>query len=222
MIAQFPDNRQFRQTLSVTTHERTAEHNRRCQARRTCQPIDDNQITAMPTRIRCDRSAYFIQVMRSFLLVLLLLSPACQHGVRLRGQVTIPAETLRGITAEHPAELVVQAKIPASQGHPSVEFPVAGVALCSPPRQATQQVPVSSFEFSCAPDQNAEITAWIVPRSIVEVNCLGEPTGHSRRFHPERGIALAEGHTSVKVASSGHAQSSCKSGSVDFDLTVGR
>lgn len=187
-----------------------------------CQPIDDSRITAMPTHIRCDRSAYSIQVMRSHLLVLLLLSPACQHGVHLRGQVTIPAETLRGITPEHPAELVVRAKIPASHGHPSVEFPVPTVALCAPPRQASQYVPVSSFEFSCATDQNAEITAWVVPRSSVEVNCLGEPTGHSRRFHPERGIALAEGHASAKVAPSGRGDGSCKSGSIDFDLTVGR
>jgi hypothetical protein len=160
--------------------------------------------------------------MRSFLLVLLLFLPACEHGIHLRGQVTIPAETLREITPEHPAELVVRAKIPATPGRPSVEFPILGVALCSPPKQASQHVPVSSFEFSCAPDQNAEITAWVVPRSLVEVSCLGESAGHSRRFRPEREIALAEGHARVKVASSERSGASCKSGSIDFDLTVGR
>jgi hypothetical protein len=159
---------------------------------------------------------------RGLLLVVLLSLPSCEHGVHLRGRVTIPAEALRGISAEHPAELVVRARIPASQGRPPVEFPIAGVALCSPPEQASQHVPVSSFEFACAVDENAEITAWVVPRSLFEVSCLGEDAGHSRRFDPERGVALAEGHTSAKVAWTGRREASCKGGSIDFDLTVGR
>ena len=52
----------------------------------------------MPTRKYPDKSAYFPQVMRSLLLVLLLSLTACEHGIRLRGLVTIPAETLRSIT----------------------------------------------------------------------------------------------------------------------------
>jgi hypothetical protein len=159
--------------------------------------------------------------MRSLLPVLLLFLSACGHGIQLRGQITIPAETLRGISAEHPAELVVRAKIPGTQGRAPVEFPILGVALCAPTNEASQQVPVSSFEFSCAAEQNAEIVAWVVPRSSVEVSCLGEPATHSQRFHPEGGAALAEGHASVKVASRGPTRTSCKSGSIDFDLTVG-
>jgi hypothetical protein len=160
--------------------------------------------------------------MRSFLLVLLLSLPGCQHGVRLRGQITIPAETLRGITPEHPAELIVRAKTPASPGRESVEFPIFGVALCSPPEQASQQVPVTSFQFSCASEQNVDIVAWVVPRSQDQVSCLGEPVSHSHRFNPEREIPLAEGHASVKVASSERTDAGCKSGSIDFDLTLGR
>ena len=176
----------------------------------------------MPTRKYPDKSAYFPQVMRSLLLVLLLSLTACEHGIRLRGLVTIPAETLRSITPEHPAELLVRANIPATQGREPVEFPIRGVALCLPPEQASQRVPVTSFQFSCASDQNATIVAWVVPRSPFEVSCMGEPANHSHGFNPERGMALAEGHASVKVASSEGTNASCKNGSIDFDLTLGR
>jgi hypothetical protein len=139
---------------------------------------------------------------------------ACEHGIDLQGQVSVPAQVQQMFSAQHPGELVVTAKIP---GQPDITAP--SVILCEP-QSGDRVIDVKTLKLGCARDDTALISAWIIPRTANEVSCSAPPPRSRSAEAPQSADAVAVGRTVVPVNVATMDASSCKDGSISFALTL--
>ena len=139
---------------------------------------------------------------------------ACEHGIDLRGKVSVPTQVQQMFSAQHPGELVVTAQIP---GQPDITAP--SVILCET-QAAERVIDVKALKLGCAREDTALISAWVVPRTANEVSCSAPPSGQRSAQAPQASDALAVARTVVPVSIGTMDPSACKDGSISFALTL--
>jgi hypothetical protein len=139
---------------------------------------------------------------------------ACEHGIDLQGQVSVPAQVQQMFSAQHPGELVVKAQI-AGQS----EILAPSVILCEPVA-GDRVIDVKTLKLGCAREDSALVSAWVVPRTAAEVSCTAPP----RQPRPEDASpstnAVASARAVVPVNVPTMAPTACKDGSISFALTL--
>jgi hypothetical protein len=138
---------------------------------------------------------------------------ACQHGIEMQGKVNVPPNVHRMFTAQHPGELVVRAQIPGQS-----DIVVPSVILCG--STATEQViAVRHVQQACASDDNALVSAWVIPRTALEVSCTAAPPMPRPPDIHQSSSGVAFGRT-VAPINAATAAVSCRDGSISFALTL--
>lgn len=146
-----------------------------------------------------------------------LAAVACQHGITLQGKVNVPQNVHQMFSAQHPGELVVRAQIPGQS-----DIVVPSVILCgsTAPEQVQQVIDVRHAQQACASDDNALVSAWVIPRAAYEVSCTSAPPlpRPPDTQQPSNGVAF--GRTVAPVNAAAATAASCRDGSISFALTL--
>ena len=145
---------------------------------------------------------------------------ACQHGIDLEGKVNVPQNVQQMFSAQHPGELVVRAQIP---GQPDIVFP--SVILCGPTapeqvQQVQQVIEIRHLHAACANDDNALVSAWVIPRAAQEVSCTSPPPMPRPADTQQAANGVAFGRTVAPVNAASAAAVRCRDGSISFALTL--
>jgi len=139
---------------------------------------------------------------------------ACETGINLHGKVNVPQKVHGMFSPQHPGELVVRAQIP---GQPDIQMP--SVILCG--STANEQViDVRHVQQACASDDNALVSAWVIPRAAHEVSCTAPPPmpRPSDTQLSSNGVAFGRTVAPVNAAAAGAVR--CRDGSISFALTL--
>jgi hypothetical protein len=139
---------------------------------------------------------------------------ACEHGIDLQGQVSVPAQVQQMFSAQHPGELVVTAQIP---GLPDITAP--SVILCAP-AASERVIDVKVLKVACASEDTALISAWVVPRTANEVSCTAAPPHPRSADAPQSSDAVALARAVVPVRIAAMDPAACKDGSISFAVTL--
>jgi hypothetical protein len=148
---------------------------------------------------------------------------ACQHGINLQGKVNVPQNVHQMFSAQHPGELVVRAQIP---GQPDIVVP--SVILCGSTaaaqvqqvQQVQQVIEIRHLHQACANDDNALVSAWVIPRAAQEVSCTSPPPMPRPADTQQSANGVAFGRTVAPVNAASAAAVSCRDGSISFALTL--
>jgi hypothetical protein len=139
---------------------------------------------------------------------------ACEHGIDLQGRVNVPQKVHQMFSAQHPGELVVRAQIPGQS-----DIVVPSVILCGS-TAAEQVIQVKHMQQACASDDNALVSAWVIPRAAHEVSCTAPPPmpRPSDTQLSSNGVAFGRTVAPVNAAAAGAVR--CRDGSISFALTL--
>ena len=138
----------------------------------------------------------------------------CQHGIEMQGKVNVPPNVHRMFSAQHPGELVVRAQIPGQS-----DIVVPSVILCGS-TAADQVVDVRYVKQGCASDDNALVSAWVIPRAAHEVSCTAPPPMPRPSDTQLSSNGVAFGRTLAPVNAATAAEVRCRDGSISFALTL--
>jgi hypothetical protein len=139
---------------------------------------------------------------------------ACEHGIDLQGKVSVPTQVQQMFSAQHPGELVVKAQIP---GQPEITAP--SVILCEPVA-GERVIDVKTLKLGCASENSALVSAWVVPRTALEVSCTAPPPQPRPTEVSQSMNAVAFARAVVPVNVETMAPTACKDGSISFALTL--
>lgn len=137
----------------------------------------------------------------------LLAAAACEHGITLRGSVTIPPEVQQRFSRERPGVVIVSGSIPKSSG-----FGYRVAVLCEPAASALV-APFFHDGFGCA--EEGVVRAWAAPAEPGLTQC-GMEQAHAPGSAPEPATAAAE-----EVVFAGRTESwGCSSGEDEVALLL--
>jgi len=139
---------------------------------------------------------------------------ACEHGINLHGKVTVPQKVQGMFSPQHPGELVVRAQIP---GQPDIQMP--SVILCGS-TENEQVIDVRHLQQACASDDNALVSAWVIPRTALEVSCTAPPPLPRPADTEQSSNGVAFGRTVAPLNTMSAGETSCRAGSISFALTL--
>jgi hypothetical protein len=117
-------------------------------------------------------------------------------------------------SAQNPGELVVRAQIP---GQPDIVVP--SMILCGSAAEE-QVIDVKYLHQACAQDDNALVSAWVIPRAAHEVSCTSPPPMPRPPDTHQSSNAVAFGRTVAPVNT--RTPATCRDGSISFALTLER
>jgi hypothetical protein len=146
-----------------------------------------------------------------------LATVACQHGINLQGKVNVPQNVHKMFSAQHPGELVVRAQIP---GQSDIVAPSVILCGATAPEQVQQVIDIRHLHSACANDDNALVSAWVIPRAAHEVSCTSPPPTPRPPDTQQPSNGVAFGRTVAPVNAAAATAVSCRDGSISFALTL--
>ena len=162
----------------------------------------------------CKLRPRFLIPLRLLLACATLPLAACEHGIGLHGKVSLPGRVQRMFSAQHPGELVIRAQIP---GRPDITVP--SVILCGAPGDE-QIIDVNYVMATCASDDTALVSAWVIPRAPGEVSCTAPRPLPRPADIQQSEYAVAFGRTVAPMKLAVETPTLCKDGSISFALTL--
>ena len=139
---------------------------------------------------------------------------ACETGIDLHGKVSVPQKVHRMFSPQQPGELVVRAQIP---GQSDIQMP--SVILCGSTADE-QVIDVRHVQQACASDDNALVSAWVIPRTALEVSCTAPPPLPRPPDTQQPSSGVAFGRTVAPLNTMSAGSTSCRAGSISFALTL--
>jgi hypothetical protein len=151
---------------------------------------------------------------RAALIATVLTLAACEHGIDLTGQVSVPASVQRMFSADRPGELIVRVKAPEK----TFAWTALDELLCAP-GDADKAFPIRQFWFGCAVPEVVMVSAVVVPRDNGDLAC---GVANLRPWHeppPDPQIVVASGTASAPMQVAWDWMA-CKNGSASFALRL--